>query len=319
MVEITINKFKDVDIPALAAFMFEAAKNTVFHREDQTKEWFEEAFKRRVNNENILNVIAKIDGKIVGVLRVFTGFPEMVLAGNWHPRVHHGEKREEIAIEMIKFCTEYTKENGFKGFEMNLGPITQEHEVVFREYNSWCEKAGLHKETEEVFFQVILENYQPPSTLPSLPEEFRFESIDNFENEDLESLVYDAFAGGPDRVFEDKTSSQKKAIFNIWFNRDRPFHRSTVLVMRDNEMIGFNVVRVDEDSAHIGPVGVIPEYQRQGIMKSVLNESFRQFQEDGIKSVRLDANRSNKPAIDLYTKFGLEEQYTQQIFTWRVE
>jgi len=272
-----------------------------------------------VNNENLLNVIAKTDGKIVGVLRVFVGFPEMVLAGNWHPRIHHGDKREEIALEMIKFCKEYTKENGFKRLEMNLSPIKQEHEEVFTEYKSWCEKSGLYRETEEVFFQVDLENYQLSSPQPSLPEGFRFESIDNFTNDDLESLVFDAFAGGSDRVFEDKTSSQQKAIFNIWFSRDRPFHRSTILVMKDGEVVGFNIVRVDDDSAHIGPVGVIPKYHRQGIMKSVLHESIKRFQEDGIKIAKLEANRSNDPAIDLYTKFGFEEQHTQQIFTWRVE
>ncbi|MFW9844162.1 MAG: GNAT family N-acetyltransferase [Candidatus Thorarchaeota archaeon] len=319
MVEITISKFKDVDIPKLASFMFEATKDTIFHREDRTRESLEQAFKRMVSNENAFVSIATTDGKIVGVLRIFTGFPEMVLAGNWHPRVHHGEKREEIAIEMIKFCKEYTKENGFKRFEINLGPIKQEHVEVFREYKSWCEKSGLFRAAEEVFFQADLENYRPISPNPSLPEGFSFESIGNYANDDLESVVFDAFAGGSDRVFEDKTSSQQKTIFNYWFSRDRPFHRSTILVMKDGEVVGFNVIRVNEESANIGPVGVIPKYQRQGIMKSVLHEAIKRLQEDGIKVATLDANRSNGPAIDLYTKFGFEEQHTQQIFAWMVE
>ncbi|MFW9802849.1 MAG: hypothetical protein ACFFFC_09370, partial [Candidatus Thorarchaeota archaeon] len=79
MVEITISKFKDVDIPKLASFMFEAAKDTVFHREDRTRESLEQSFQRMVNNENALVLIATAKGKIVGVLRIFTGFPEMVL------------------------------------------------------------------------------------------------------------------------------------------------------------------------------------------------------------------------------------------------
>ncbi len=318
MIEITINKFKDVDIPMLATFMLEATKGTVFHTENQTRENLEQAFERMSNNENVLVMIATIEGKIVGVLRIFIGFPEMVLAGNWHPRVHHDEKREEIAIELIKFCKEYTKENGFNRFEMTLSPIKQEHEEVFREYKSWCEKSGLYRENEEVFFQVDLENYQIPSPHPSLPEGFHFESIDNVANDNLEPIVFDVFAGGLDRVFEDKTSSQQKAIFNIWFSRDRPFHRSSVLVMKGGEVVGFNVVRVDDSSARIGPVGIIPEYQRQGIMKSVLHESFKKFREDGIKIAKLEANRNNHPAIKLYTKFGFEEQHTQQIYVWRV-
>jgi len=319
MVEIAINKFKDVDIPKLASFMFEATKDTVFHTEDRTRESLEQAFNRMASNENVLVLIATIEGKIVGVLRIFIGFPEMVLAGNWYPRVHLGEKREEIAIEMIKFCKEYTKENGFKRFEITLGPIREEYADIYTEYKSWCENSGLYRESEEVFFQMDLENYQQPAHNLSLPEGFRFESIDNITNDELEPLVYDTFASGADRVFEDKTSSQKKTIFNYWFNRDRPFHRSTTLVMKDGEVVGFNVVRIDNDNVNIGPVGVIPKYQRQGIMKSILYESFKRLQEDDIKIAKLDANRSNDPAINLYTQFGFEEQYTQEIFVWRFE
>ncbi len=319
MVEITINKFKDVDIPKLASFMFEATKDTVFHREDRTREWFEEAFKSRVNNENLLFMIAKTEGRIVGALRVFVGFSEMVLAANWHPRIHHGDSREEIAIEMIQFCKEYVKENGFKRFEMNVGPIKQEHGEVYKEYKSWCEKSGLYKANEEVFMHMDIENLQLPSTQPSLPDEFHIESIDNFTNDDIESSVFESFIDGSDRSFKDLTSSQQTAVFNQWFNRSQPFHRSAILVMKDDEVVGFNVVRVDEDSAHIGPIGIIPKYRKQGIMKAVLHESFKRLQEEGIKIGKLEADGSNEPAISLYTKYGFEKQYTQEYYAWRVE
>lgn len=319
MVEITINKFKDVDIPKLASFMFEATKDTVFHREGQTRESLEESFMRMANNENVLVLIATTEGKIVGVLRVFVVFPEMVVAANWHPKIHHVDTREEIAMEMIQFCKEYVKENGFKRFEMNISPIKQEHAEVFREYKSWCEKSGLYRASEEVFLQVDLENHQLPTAQPSLPEGFRFENIDDVTNEDIEGLVFDSFANGSDRLFADLTISQQKIVFNIWFSRNRPFHRSTILVMKDDEMVGFNVVRVNDDSAHIGPVGVIPKYHRKGIMKAVLHESIKRLQEDGINIGRLEADRSNEPAITLYTKFGFKKQYDQEYFAWRVE
>jgi RimJ/RimL family protein N-acetyltransferase len=319
MVEITINKFKDVDIPELASFMFEVTKDTVFHREGRTRESLEEAFKRRVNDENEVVSIATAKGKIVGVLRAFVGFPEMLLAGNWHPRIHHDDTREEIALEMIQFCKEYVKENGFKRFEMNLIPIKQEHAEVYKEYKSWYEKSGFYRMTEEAFLQVDLRNHQLPSAQSSLPDGFRFESIDNVTNDDIESSVFDSFADGSDRAFVDLTSSQQKVVFNQWFRRSQPFHRSTIIIMKDDEVVGFNVVRVNDDSAHFGPVGIIPNYQRQGIMKAVLHESFKRLQEDGIKIAELEADKSNDAAIGLYTKFGFKEQHTQQYFVWRVD
>ncbi len=319
MVEITINKFKDVDIPKLASFIFEATKDTVFHRDDRTKESLEESFRRMASNENVLVLIATTEGKIVGVLRIFVGIPEMVLATNWHPRIHHDDSREEIAMEMIQFCKEYVKENGFKRFEINLIPIKQEHAEVYREYKSWCEKSGLYRKTEEVVLQGDIQNHQLPSAQPSLPEGFRFESIDNVTNDDIESPVLDSFSVGSDRGFVNLTNSQQKVVFNIWFRRSQPFHRSTILVMKDDEVVRFNVVRVNDDSAHFGPVGVIPKYHRQGIMKAVLHESIKRLQEDGIKIAKLETDKTNDPAIGLYTKFGFKEQYTQQYFVWRVE
>ena len=319
MVEITISKFKDVDIPELASFILEATKDTVFHQDDRTKESLEESFKRMASNENVLVLIATIEGKIVGVLRVFVGFPEMVLAGNWHPRIHHGDKREEIAMEMIQFCMEYVEENGFKRFEMNLGPIKQEHAEVYKEYKSWCEKSGLYRSTEEVFLKVDLENLRLESAQPSLPDGFHYERIENFSNDNIESVVFNSFADGSDRGFADLTDSQQKVVFNLWFDRSRPFHRSSVLIMKDDDMVGFNVVRAEEDSANIGPIGVIPKYQRQGIMKAVFHESLKQLQEDGIKTFRLETDKGNDAAIGLYTKFGFQEQYTQQYFVWRVD
>jgi ribosomal protein S18 acetylase RimI-like enzyme len=319
MVEITISKFKDVDIPELASFMFEATKDTVFHREGRTEKSLEEAFTRSVSDENEVVLIAKTEGKIVGVLRAFVGFPEMFLAANWHPRIHHDDAREEIAMELIQFCKEHAKENGFKRFEMNLGPIKEEHSDIYREYKSWCEKSGLYRATEEVFFQADLEKHQLQSAQPSLPDGFRIESIDTVTNDDLESLVIDTFVSGSNRSFVDLTSSQQKTIFNFWFRRSHPFHRSAILVMKDDEIVGFNVVRVNDDSAHIGPVGVIPKYQRKGIMKAVLHESIKLLQEDGIKIARLEAEKGNDPAISLYTKFGFKKLYTQQYFVWRVD
>ena len=89
--------------------------------------------------------------------------------------------------------------------------------------------------------------------------------------------------------------------------------------MKDDEVVGFNVVRVNDDSAHVGPVGIIPKYQRQGIMTFVLHESFKRLQEDGIKTAHLETDKSNDAAIGLYSKFGFKEQHTMQYFVWKVD
>ena len=319
MVEITINKFKDVDIPKLASFMFEATKDTVFHKDGQTVETIEHAHQEMASDENEIVMIATDEGEIVGALRVYVGFPEMSFTAKWHPIIHQGDARDETAMELIQFTKEYIKGRGFTRFEANLSPISDEHTEVYSEYKSWSEKAGFYRATEEVLLQVDLESHPLPSTQPSLPEGFRFESIDNVPNDDIEEPFFESFVHGRDRLFVDMTKAQQKVSFNHWFSRKRPFHRSSILVMKDDDVIGFNVVRVEDDVAEMGPVGVIPKNQRQGIMNAVLHESYSRLQEDRINVVRLEADRSNEPAITMYTKFGFKKLYDQEYFAWRVE
>ena len=95
MVEITINKFKDVDIPKLAKFMFKATKDTVFHEDGQTIESIEQSLQEMVSDENEIVMIASNEEEIVGALRVYVGFPEMCFTATWHPIILHGDTRRE--------------------------------------------------------------------------------------------------------------------------------------------------------------------------------------------------------------------------------
>lgn len=321
MVEITITAVKELDLWKLSKFMYDARKNTVFDTKSRTLEHIYEHRKKLTSDHNMI-LTAYENDVIVGIFRIFTGFPEMAFTSLWDPMITQEEgreRREEIALDLIRVGKKFVKEKGFSRLEALLSPLTEKHSKIYAENKYWYEKSGFYKATEEVLLQVELEHYQLPSPQPSLPEGFRFESIENVTNDEIEEPFFESFAHGRDRLFVDMTKAQQSVSFNHWFTRDRPLHRSTILVMKGDDVVGFNVVRVEDDTAEIGPVGVIPKYSRKGIMKAVLHESTKRLQEDGIKIARLEADKSNDPAISLYTKFGYKEQYTQQYFVWRVE
>ncbi|MHA1615299.1 MAG: GNAT family N-acetyltransferase [Candidatus Thorarchaeota archaeon] len=319
MVEISVTAVKELDLRKLANFMFDSRQTSVFHDANRTVDGIESALQELAADENQIVMIASDGGKIAGILRIYVGFQEMVFTDNWHPIVAPGEKEDTIAIELIQTCKQYIKEQGFSRLEVLLSQLGNQYSEAHQQYKSWYEGVGFHKATEETLMRVNLENLSLPDTQPSLPKEFRFESIDHVENKDIENPFFESFAHGLDRLFVDMTKTQQKVSFNYWFRRDTPFHRSTILVMKDDEVVGFNVVRVEEDSAEIGPVGVIPKYHRQGTMKAVLHESIKRLQEDGVKIVELEADVSNEPAINLYKMFGFEQVHTQEYYAWKVE
>ncbi|MFW9844161.1 MAG: GNAT family N-acetyltransferase [Candidatus Thorarchaeota archaeon] len=321
MVEIKVTATRELDLWKLSNFMYDARKNTVIDTKSRTLEHIYEHRKKLTSDHNMI-LTAYENDEIIGILRIFTGFPEMAFTSLWDPIITQKEgreRREEIALELLNASKEFVKDRGFSRLEILVSPLTEKHSKMYKENQSWYEKAGFYKATEEVLLQVELENYQLLASQPSLPEGFRFESIDNVTNDEIEGPFFETFAHGRDRLFVDMNKAQQMVSFNHWFTRDRPFHRSTILVMKGDDVVGFNVVRVDDDTAEIGPVGVIPKYHRQGIMKAVLHESFKRLKEDGINVGRLEADKSNEPAITMYMKYGFKKLYEQEYFAWRVD
>ncbi|MHA1862966.1 MAG: GNAT family N-acetyltransferase [Candidatus Thorarchaeota archaeon] len=319
MVEITINKFKDVDIRTIANFIFDIRQTSVFQNTSRTVEGIESTLQELVADENQIVIITSSGGKIAGILRIYVGFQEMVFTDNWHPIVTPGEEEDTIATELIQTCKQYIKEQGFSRLEVLLSPLSDRYSEAHLQYKSWYESVGFHKATEETLMRVNLENLLLPDTQPSLPKGLRLESIDNVENKDIENPFFESFRGGRDRLFLDMTEAQQRVSFNYWFSRQRPLHMASTIVMKDGNVVGFNVVRPDDESVEIGPVGVIPRYKRQGIMKAVLHESIKRLQEDGVKTAQLEADTRNEPAINLYKMFGFEQVHTQEYYAWKVE
>ena len=74
----------------------------------------------------------------------------------------------------------------------------------------------------------------------------------------------------------------------------------------DDKMVGFVGIdiRASHNQAWIATICVEPEYQRRGIGSALLTESELQIRQPVIK---LSVRASNKPAINLYRRFGFQE------------
>lgn len=321
MVEITVTAVKELDLRKLAKFMYDARKNTVFDTESRTLEHLEESRQKVTSDDNII-FTAYVSDAIVGILRIFTGFPEITFTSLWDPMITQEEgreRREEIALDLIRSCKKYVKERGFSRLEALFSPLTEKHSEIYKENRSWYEKAGFYKATEEVFMRIDLNKLELSADQPKLLEGLRYERIENVENERIIEPFFRAFSDRGDRLFRDMTKAQQLVSFNYWLRRSEPFHRSSIVVMRNDNFVGLIVVRQDGETTEIGPVAVVPEYKRKGIMKAALHESLRRMQDDGIKFGELEADAKNEPAMNLYRKFGFEIVHEQEYFAWRVE
>lgn len=72
------------------------------------------------------------------------------------------------------------------------------------------------------------------------------------------------------------------------------------------QIVGFIVVWVIIDEAHIGTVAVSVEARRLGIGELLVNEGLRRGKERGCLQAFLEVRRGNLAAIHLYQKIGFE-------------
>ncbi|MFX1485394.1 MAG: GNAT family N-acetyltransferase, partial [Promethearchaeota archaeon] len=207
MVKVSVSAVKELDYRKLAKFMYDARKDTVFDHEHRTLEHLQQSRLALTSDDNIIFTAYENDA-IIGILRIYTGFPEITFSSLWDPMIAQEEtreRREEIALDLIHFCKKYVKERGFSRLEVLVSPLTEKHSEIYKENISWYEKAGLYKATEEVLMRVDLGKIELSGDQPKLLEGLRYERIEDVENRSIREPFFRSFSDQGDRLFRDMT------------------------------------------------------------------------------------------------------------------
>jgi ribosomal-protein-alanine N-acetyltransferase len=86
--------------------------------------------------------------------------------------------------------------------------------------------------------------------------------------------------------------------------RNTETRRYTVAV-ENKHVVGYlGLMFVMDDEMHINTIGVVPGNERRGIANSLMIEGISAATARGVERATLEVAVSNKPAQDLYRKFG---------------
>lgn len=83
---------------------------------------------------------------------------------------------------------------------------------------------------------------------------------------------------------------------------------TTYLAKQEGKVVGKLKIEINEASAFISGVGILPEYRSRGYGKEALREALRIIKEKGINEAALDVAAGNKNALKLYKSCGFEEE-----------
>lgn len=92
-------------------------------------------------------------------------------------------------------------------------------------------------------------------------------------------------------------------IFNLQLEDEfRKFYVAKV----NEEIVGYIICWICENTAHIHNLSVKKSWQRSGVGSKLLEFLFKNLVDRGINIVMLEVRVSNTPAINLYKKFGFD-------------
>jgi [ribosomal protein S18]-alanine N-acetyltransferase len=77
-------------------------------------------------------------------------------------------------------------------------------------------------------------------------------------------------------------------------------------------ILGYSILMIGPDEAHILTLGISPDRQRQGLGEKMLHYLIDLSAEHGAKSVLLDVRESNHGAARLYRQLGFEQIGTRK-------
>lgn len=80
-----------------------------------------------------------------------------------------------------------------------------------------------------------------------------------------------------------------------------------IVLLHDDRLIGYMVLYMVAEEAHLANIAVAPEYQGHGLGKWMLQQAVQQSLTNRCEMMYLEVRVSNSRAIDLYKKAGFVE------------
>lgn len=112
------------------------------------------------------------------------------------------------------------------------------------------------------------------------------------------------------------TEEEKDGFYWEWFKKAvlGQFDDLCMIKRVGGNIAGFVTVRVDNDDASIGLIGVLPEYQALGLGRALIQCAESYAVEKGCKNLSVATQLSNLKAMNLYMKSGYSLQQTAYWF-----
>ena len=246
--------------------------------------------------------IAKEGEKVTGWLSISRENEGSLELGRWEPVVKDISQKEVIT-SLLKKCIDYSSNIKNKLY-CSYSYDESSNEDFLRYYKDQFHKWGFIVKEQIVF--MVLDKINS-GLRKSLPSDYQIVNIFTVKTSEISELSYDVFKEGNDRhmrLSKDKMvlEIEKKLSENV-------FEDLSVAIKKNEEVVGFSVVKDREFDYHIDLIVIKKQFQRLGLGTYLITLAIDQLSSKE-KRITLGVDKLNKEARKLYRKLGFKERQT---------
>ncbi len=111
----------------------------------------------------------------------------------------------------------------------------------------------------------------------------------------------------------DEVAEVEKKCFPVPWSRESFWREASnentlyLLMLNDDEIIGYAGTWISFEEAQITNVAVVPEYRGNGNGRALMEELIRRVKEKGVTAMTLEVRPSNAVALGLYESLGFKD------------
>ena len=253
------------------------------------------------------------DDELIGWLGVQEVVPPTLLLFENHPIIKTNNNKKSIAKELLVKCFEYTKKNKIANTRVFVD-VPERKKKRYAELEDWYIFAGM----KQLHTVLCMENKITDKTLQGVVVNNEYH-VDSAETQDFESLekCYNLIFSQALDNFTNSLDKEERKYWNA-INRGK-YNEASKVIKKNDEIVAMILAINYGDFIELGSIGVIPEHRGKGLGKVLMEESLKSLLEQNLTESYLEVDITNKPAINLYQKYGFKEVSKKHGFRYRID
>lgn len=320
MLEITNRDWEDTDLDEVAALTFNALQDSPFFRAERTLDdvmgWLNWSHERFTPASVFL---AHLKGELVGWLTVTLDVkPGISETWRWVPYIspEASEQEDGIATGLIRRCVEYAGERGQTRLEACFDRVRDATMPQYERYRAWFEAEGVRKVDDNAYMRRSLDPGEFAEHDVVQPPGYDYMPLADADEEALYCCYNRAFTESSVRAYHDMTEEERRADFEHYFGGGTRNEEASLVVVRDDEIVGFSLVHSRPGEAHLADIGIVPAHRGKGLGRGMVKYSLMKAARDH-DTVTLAVDVDNASAFNMYRSLGFEVEYRIITHAWR--